>query len=256
MTSPELPLIVTSPGALTSVSHEAGKLLAKRGLSLLRHHHAFAVFSQTTLIVDSPILRLRRLVSCGEADEAFELAEEIGHGSDVAAATEALGIILRIAASDDGFYAGFVAVRYNIGTPPYGRDYDASAKWALLSANKGCALGEGYLAWLYSIGRGVPQDFIAAIHYAQSAINKGCSRPLGLAALAYWRGTGTAPDHPRAHAYLTAMLSLRDKFQTQEEKQALREIERTLDPVALQMSEMIQLEFHDACRRHFPWQLP
>jgi hypothetical protein len=106
------------------------------------------------------------------------------------------------------------------------------------------------------MGRGVPQDFIAAIHYAQCAIDKGSSYSLGLAALAYWRGTGTAPDHPRAHAYLTAMLSLRDKFQTQEEKQALREIERTLDSVALQTSNMIQLEFHEACRQYAPWNYP
>jgi hypothetical protein len=207
MTSPENPLILTSQGALTSLSHEAGKLLAKRGLSFLHHHQAFLVFAQTSLIADSPILRLRRLVSCGENDDAFDLAEVIGRGPDVAAATEALGLMLRIAASDDGYYAAKVSLNYNMGTPPFCRDYSASAKWAQLSANKGSRLGEGYLAWLYEIGRGIPQDEKLSMLYSRRSIDQGNTYRLEFAAKSYRFGIGTEVDLARSHAYFHILMS-------------------------------------------------
>ena len=211
MTASENPLILTSQSALTSLSREAGKLLAKRGLSLIHHHHVFAVFAEfakTSLITDSPIIRLRRLVSCGENDEAFDLAEEIGRGSDVAAATEALGLMLRIATSDDGYYAARVALWFNIGIPPFGRDYSESAKWAQLSASKGCSSGEGYLGWLYEIGRGVPQDAKLAVEFSRRSIDQGNTYRLEDAAKAYHFGIGTDVDTARAHAYLYIKMNL------------------------------------------------
>lgn len=254
MTIPENPLILTSQGALTSVSHEAGKLLAKRGLSLLHHHQAFAVFAQTSLITDSPILRLRRLVSCGDNDDAFELAEEIGRGSDVTAATEALGFMLRIATSDDGYYAAKVALWYNIGIPPYGRDYTASAKWAQLSASKGCSMGEGYLGWLYEIGRGVPQDAKLAVEFSRRSIDQGSTYRLESAAKAYRFGIGTDVDIARAHAYLHIKMNLPvDEFTSNyisdEVREHWTEINGVLNAADRRRSQEIVEQWESCCAR-------
>ncbi len=257
MPSPDLPLIVVQPlQPLISLSDDAGRRLAERGLAMLRHYKGFADFADANLIVDSPVIRLRRLISQGESDAAFDLALEIGRGEDPVAAMEALGVMLRIGRSDDGFYAARVAGQYNIGLPPFGRNWPESAKWATLSANKGCAHGEDLLAWFYSIGRGVPQDNTAAIHFAQRAINQSSSFSLKLAAFSYWRGTAISPDLPRAHAYLTLHASLRGNFMDEEAKGVLRDLEHRLDPAALETSEEIQRSFHDIHRLTAPYDYP
>lgn len=255
MNSPEFPLVVVPPQQpLISLSDDAGRRLAERGLAMLRHYQSFADFGHADLIVDSPVLRLRRLVSRGESDEAFDLALEIGKGEDAVAATEALGVMLRIARSDDGHYAWQVAVWYNIGIPPFGRNWPYSAKWATLSASKGYANGEAYLAWLYSMGRGVAHDHAAVIHHALSAIEKGNAFALGLVALDYYRGTGVVQDLPRSHAYLALLRDLPRSSMSEEQKHALKELDQSLDQSSLDRSREIQRKFIDLHRLTTPWE--
>lgn len=230
MNTPERGLIVSQKTSIVSIGSEAGRLLAARGLALLKQSRSLADFDGNDLIMDSPVLKLRRLVACGEIDEAFELAEEIGLGTDQAASSEALGLMLRMATSDDGFYAAKVALWYNVGRRPFVRDYAASGKWAQLSADKGNRYGEGYLAWLHDIGRGVPKDATLALRYALRSIKQGNDYSLGLAARSYHLGHGAAIDLAKAHAFLRLKCSLRDERLTEEEHQVLAVLEKGLSP--------------------------
>jgi TPR repeat protein len=213
MSSTEHHLIVSSKNQLVSVRSEAGRKLVIRGLDILKQSASLAAFVQNEVIQEPRILKLRSLIDKGEIEDAFYLAEEIcfAYGRSTASETrEAMETMLKLARTEhvdnDGFWEASISLWYNMGKIPFPRDWEISAQWAQLSADKGLPLGEGYLSWLYFMGRGVPQDFTLALKYYLLSKKMVDSQTLQEVLESYGSVHGATIDLVKSHAVFRYLL--------------------------------------------------
>ena len=69
-------------------------------------------------------------------------------------------------------------------------------------AERGDALAQTRIGWMYETGRGLPQDFMLAAAWYQRAAQQGYPRAQQLLGLMYDKGQGIAEDYVTAHQWL------------------------------------------------------
>jgi hypothetical protein len=78
------------------------------------------------------------------------------------------------------------------------QDYDQALYWRRKAADQGYAGGEDGLGYMYSYGQGVPQDYAAAFRWYRKAADQGDARGQNDIALMYELGQGVPQDYAEA----------------------------------------------------------
>jgi uncharacterized protein len=91
----------------------------------------------------------------------------------------------------------------NAGMEAYAhRDYVRSAAIFMRRAERGQAIAQTYLGYMYEKGRGVPQDFVVAATWLRRAANQGYPDAQFLLGLLYDKGHGVNQDFLEAEIWL------------------------------------------------------
>ena len=78
------------------------------------------------------------------------------------------------------------------------QDYDQALYWRRKAADQGYAGGEDGLGYMYSYGQGVPQDYAEALRWYRKAADQGDARGQNDVALMYEQGQGVPQDYAEA----------------------------------------------------------
>jgi len=78
------------------------------------------------------------------------------------------------------------------------QDYDEALRWRRKAADQGYANGEDGLGYMYSFGLGVPQDYAAALRWYRKAADQGNADGQNAVALIYKQGDGVPQDYAEA----------------------------------------------------------
>lgn len=81
-------------------------------------------------------------------------------------------------------------------------DYAAAAALLQWPAEQGNPRAQSLLCFMYSYGRGVPQDYFEAVRWCVRAANQGNSEAQYMLALMYNKGHGVPEDFVLAHKWL------------------------------------------------------
>ena len=77
-----------------------------------------------------------------------------------------------------------------------------TASSLMARAERGDAVAQTRIGWMYETGRGLPQDFMLAAAWYQRAAQQGYPRAQQLLGLMYDKGQGIAEDYVTAHQWL------------------------------------------------------
>jgi TPR repeat protein len=89
------------------------------------------------------------------------------------------------------------------GIAAYNREnFNAAAAIFLPLADAGNARAQSYLGFMYSTGRGVPQNYVAAVYWYHRAAEQGETTAQYMLGLLYDKGEGVAQDYVEAHKWL------------------------------------------------------
>jgi uncharacterized protein len=114
-----------------------------------------------------------------------------------------LGIVLLALASVDTSASGVVAAGAHA---PYPAAY-ASAAVIIGRAERGDIAAQARLGWMYSTGRGVPQNFYQAAEWYYRAANQGNGEAQFELAMLYNKGEGVRRDYVLAYMWLNLATS-------------------------------------------------
>ncbi len=78
------------------------------------------------------------------------------------------------------------------------QDYAEAVRWYLRAADQGDAKAEGGLAFMYSHGQGVPQDYAEAVRWYRRAADQGDAKAKAGLAFMYSHGQGVPQDYAEA----------------------------------------------------------
>lgn len=95
------------------------------------------------------------------------------------------------------------AASLRAGMAAYNReDFNAAATIFRPLALAGDARAQSYLGYMYSTGRGVPQDYAEAAYWYIRAANQGETTAQYMLGLLYDKGAGVQQDYIKAHMWL------------------------------------------------------
>ena len=86
--------------------------------------------------------------------------------------------------------AGAVSGSLYLSAPAYARSPDSAAAKIMRLAERGDVNGQAELGWIYSIGRGVPQDYYQAAKWYRRAAERGHGGAQFALGLLYNKGEG------------------------------------------------------------------
>jgi uncharacterized protein len=89
----------------------------------------------------------------------------------------------------------------------YAGDLYTAAARVTRAAERGDVRAQAQLGWMYSSGRGVPQNYVLAAKWFQSAAEKGHGGAQFALGLLFNKGQGVQPDLVRAYMWLNLSVS-------------------------------------------------
>ncbi len=178
----------------------------------------------------------RRLPHAGQyaAGSAARMARRIAVvvtiGAQMSCATASTAHVF-----DNSFAAGSHA--YQI------QDYRHSARILARRAAAGDARAQTYLGFMYSTGRGLPQNYKAAAHWMRRAANQGIPDAQYLLGLMYDKGQGVEQDFVRAHAWLNLAVAGANREQRDAWKRIRDAVASKMTPEELAMAQNLAFEW-------------
>ena len=150
-------------------------------------------------VTEMPIAALRDLADAGDLDAQTELGERYqgGYGGVRRDYAEAVRWYRRSADQGHALGQAFLGFMYSNGRGVQ-QDYGEAVRWYRGSADQGHPLGQNNLGLMYSTGRGVRQDVAEAVRWYRRSADQG--HALGQANLGnmYLRGRGVSQNDAEA----------------------------------------------------------
>ena len=150
-------------------------------------------------VTDMPIAALRDLAEAGDLDAQTELGERYqgGYGGVRRDYAEAVRWYRRSADQGHALGQAFLGFMYSNGRGVQ-QDYGEAIRWYRRSAEQGHALGQSNLGVMYSTGRGVRQDAAEAARWYRRSAEQGHSLGQNNLGIMYRDGRGVSRNDTEA----------------------------------------------------------